>query len=444
MVLSGPLLRPGDRAYLAKALPWNRRYAATRPGAIALCQSPQDVQHCVRFAKARQVPFVTRSGGHSYAGYSTTGGLMVDVSAMNTVTYDSQTGLAHVAGGARNANVYAALGALEDSVALTHGRCLAVGVAGLVLGGGVGFNMRRHGITCDRLEATEIVTADGELCRCDGHHYDDLLWACKGGGGGNFGINTSFTFRPFPVSEVTVYLIQWTRSVEEVFAALAALLPNTPDRLGAKLSVNASPDGGLTVALLGQLVGTKGELESLLAPAYRIASPSSRTVRTQPYWEGQAFLSEESCPGYSHESSRYVYQNLSAGAIAMIFRYLRRWPGTSIGADWKAFLTGGVIDNIGREATAYVHRGAKMLSSIEVEWNSEDPPTLVQQNLAWQKEFHHAMAEFTSNEAFQNFIDPTQEDFLRFYYAENLENLVKVKRLYDPTNLFRFPQSIPG
>ncbi len=439
--LSGPLLRPGDRGYLAKALPWNRRYAATRPAGIASCRNSADVQQALLWARDHRVPLIVRSGGHSYAGYSTTEGLMIDVSGLNSFAYDQATGRAVLGGGARNASVYEALRPLNRAV--VHGRCLGVGVAGLTLGGGIGFNMRRFGVTCDLLESTEVVTSDGEILTCDRDRNPELYWACRGGGGGNFGVNTSFTFQTFPVSEITVFSIQWTAGLEEVFAALVALLPATPDRLGGKVSVRVSPDGSLAVALLGQLVGSPQELRGLLEPAYAKAKPGAERVEVRSYWDGQTFLSEEGCPEYSHESSRYVYKDIPAAGVATIFDYLRRWPGTSLGADWKAFLVGGAIDRVGRRDTAYVHRGASQLSSIEVEWNAEDPKSLVLENLAWQMEFHQAMAPFTSSESFQNFIDASQENYLRAYYAENLERLVAAKKRYDPSNTFKFPQSLP-
>jgi hypothetical protein len=439
--LSGPLLRPGDRAYLARALPWNRRYARTRPAGIAVCQKAEDVQASLRWARKYEVPLVVRSGGHSYAGYSTTEGLMLDVSSMNGVSFDPATGRATVGGGARNANVYASLRPLQRAV--THGRCLGVGVAGLVLGGGIGFNMRLHGLTCDGLVATEMVLASGERVICDRDRNADLFWASRGAGGGNYGIHTSFTFETFSVPEITVFSLQWTTALEDVFGTLLALLPRTPNRLGAKVSVNITPDGALSVNLLGQLVGPPSELRSLLEPAYAVAKPTTEQVSVKPYWDGQTFLSEEGCPEYSHESSRFGYKDLPSAAVATIFSYLRRWPGTSIGADWKSFLVGGTVNDKGRDETAYVHRGAIHLTSIEVEWNAEDAPDRVAENLAWQAEFHEAMGAYTSNEAFQNFIDPVQKDYLRAYYAENLEQLVEIKRRHDPGNVFRYPQSIP-
>jgi FAD/FMN-containing dehydrogenase len=157
----------------------------------------------VLWAKANGMPLAIRSGGHSYAGYSTTSGLLIDVSSMNEVGAPDVEGRVRMGGGARNANVYAGLRPANRSI--THGRCEGVGVAGLVLGGGIGFSQRRRGLTCDQLVETEIVTAAGERLVCNEKENADLVWACRGGGGGNFGVNVSVTFQTFPVDVMTVF-----------------------------------------------------------------------------------------------------------------------------------------------------------------------------------------------------------------------------------------------
>ncbi|HUZ50027.1 MAG TPA: FAD-dependent oxidoreductase, partial [Candidatus Dormibacteraeota bacterium] len=159
--LSGRLVLPGDRGYTEISLPNNLRYSAVRPAGIALCKNANDVSASILWAREHGVPLVARSGGHSYAGYSTTPGLMIDVRHINAISFDEHTGVASVGGGARNAGLSAYFS--NRNLAITHGRCPGVGVAGFVLGGGIGFNMRAHGLGCDQLVATEIVTADGMI-----------------------------------------------------------------------------------------------------------------------------------------------------------------------------------------------------------------------------------------------------------------------------------------
>ncbi|MBI4469979.1 MAG: FAD-binding oxidoreductase [Acidobacteria bacterium] len=445
--LHGQLVRPGDMDYLRYASPWNLRYAGVLPGGIARCADTGDVQASLGWARKYDVPLVIRSGGHSYAGFSTTQGLMIDVSPMNRVSFDPSTGMATLGGGARNADVYANL--RPPSVAVTHGRCKAVGVAGLVLGGGIGFNMRAHGLTCDQLVQTEMVLADGSRVICSSSENDELLWASRGGGGGNFGINTSFTIQTFPVGRLTVYLITWKEKIDEVLAALQNVVLASPNEMGCKVSVNAVRAGAentLNVQLLGQLIGTPSDLRDLLAPVYAISHPgnANEMVMEANYWDGQEFLSEDGTPEYSHERSRYVTGRIPDEGLANIVRHLRDWPGTKVGATWKFFLLGGAISRLRPADTAYVHRDASMISSIEVDWDATEEGTdVVIGNEMWLNEFHASMRPYTSEHSYQNFIDASQTDWQRAYYGTNLERLIEIKTKYDRTNVFHFPQSIP-
>jgi FAD binding domain/Berberine and berberine like len=438
--LQGTLLLPVDFGFSDAAEAWNLRFSEIRPAAIALCASAADVATCLLWAQANGVATVARSGGHSYAGYSNTTGLMIKLSGMNQVDYDSGTGMVRLGGGARNADVYSSLRGVGRAV--THGRCEAVGVAGLVLGGGIGFNMRRKGLTCDHLVATDLVTTDGRTLHCSDQENAGLFWACKGGGGGNFGINTSFTFQTFPASDVTVYNITWSSNLESLLPALLNLLPQTTDRLGCKLSV-INDGSSLSIELLGQIVGSQSELRSILAPIYALVAPSQEAIMATDYWDGQDFLSEEGTPEYTHERSRYIYHPVPADGSRTILDFLRHWPGTGASATWKIFLMGGAVDAVARDATAYVHRGASMISSIELDWIETDTVATVAKNQTWLAEFHEAMRPYTSEESYQNFIDEAQNDYLRAYYGDNLGQLVQVKRKYDPLNVLTYQQAIP-
>lgn len=435
---------PGSMGYYDRAKPWALQYAGTLPAGIARCANEKDVQTCIAWARKHGVSLAARSGGHSYAGYSMTTGLLIDLTLMNSVAIDTRSGQARVGGGAKNKDVYAALRA--PGLAITHGRCEEVGVAGLVLGGGIGFNMRAQGLTCDRLVSTRIVTADGQALTCSETENADLFWAIRGAGGGNFGVHTQFTFAPFPANDITVFKITWSDKLEEVFAAVQRMALAAPTTLGLKVSVIAMPRQGvnqLTVNLLGQLVGREAELTSLLASLYAVASPTASTIREMSYWDGQGFLSEEGVPEYSHERSRFATTAISGDGIATIFRNLRAWPGTSVAATWKYFLMGGVLNDKRATDMAFVHRGATMITSIELEWNPGDDGTLLQKNFRWLDAFHDEMATYTSASSYQNFIDRRQTNYLDAYYGSNIGRLMQVKRQVDPNNVFTYPQAIP-
>jgi hypothetical protein len=174
-----------------------------------------------------------------------------------------------------------------------------------------------------------------------------------------------------------------------------------------------------------------------------LATPIQETVQNTPYWDGQDFLSDEGLPQYSHERSRYIYEPVPAGGSRLILDFLRRWPGTAGSAIWKIFLTGDAVSSVAPDATAFIHREAIMISSIELDWNAADTVKTVERNEAWLAEFHEAMRPFTSDECYQNFIDEAQNDYLQAYYGLNLDRLIRVKRQYDPTNILNYQEGIP-
>ena len=445
--INGTVLLPGAPGFDPFTLPYALQYGKTIPQAVVRCMSEKDVVTTVKWARQNNITITTRSGGHSYAGYSSTNELLLDLSGMTNISLNSSTGLATVDGGARNKHVYAAF--REPSLAITHGRCKAVGVGGLVLGGGIGFNMRAQGLTCDQLVETRIVTAEGDIAVCSETENPDLFWAIRGAGGGNFGIHTSFTFKPFPVTNVTRFELQWSANAQQVFARLQDVLLSAPNTLGAKVSVElvelrTRPPGTTlkrpVVTLLGQFKGEVAEFEALLAPVNAISTPTGE-IKNEAYWDAQEFLSEEGSPEYVHERCRFAFEPLSGAAIATIFAKLAEWPGTSGSAVFKYFLLGGAISEKAPNETAFFARDAKMITSIELTWKEGDQNIFG--NKQWLDEFHLIMQAYTSKYSYVNFIDRNEVNFLEAYYGPALPKLKAIKKLVDPKNHFRFPQSIP-
>ena len=244
--LRGGLLLPGDPAYDVAMTPANSRYDGIKPVAVAQCVSERDVVTCVNWARAHGVPPVVRGGGHSYAGFSMTDGLMLDLGLMTGVDFNRRTGVAVTDGAARNQNVFDAT--INSDYVLPGGTCLAVGTGGLVLGGGVGYNTHWAGLTCDHLVSSRIVTADGRVRRIDADHHPDLFWACRGGAGGSFGVNTQFTFhlKRIPRTDVAFYRFDW-RGADAAAAVLGAfdhVLAKAPAALNAVAQAQAVPLAG--------------------------------------------------------------------------------------------------------------------------------------------------------------------------------------------------------
>src|SRR6266516_1440176 len=239
--LRGEVVLPGASGYEQARLLFNTRFDVVKPRAVVFCESTADVERTVRWARRHAVRIVPRSGGHSYGGYSTTSGVIVDVSRLKGVALDRH-GHAVIGAGARLIDVYDHLA--QHGRTVPAGSCPTVGIAGLALGGGVGFASRKYGLTCDNLVEATVVLADGTAVVANKRVHPDLYWALRGGGGGNFGIVTRLVFRTHPVSQVATYAIEWPWSdAAKVVQAWQRLAPQAPDVLFALLNLNSTVSG---------------------------------------------------------------------------------------------------------------------------------------------------------------------------------------------------------
>jgi FAD/FMN-containing dehydrogenase len=381
------------------------------------------------------------------------GGLMLNLRLMSSARITN--GSVTVAGGILNQKLYALLA--QNDLAVTHGRCLTVGAAGFVLGGGIGFNMRAHGLACDQLTASEIVTAGGQI-RSIGPQASgvesELFWACRGGGGGNFGVSTSFTLSTFPAEPVTVFMLTWpaeTRHTDKIALALIADLEKAPLDLGlgTRLSLQApkpkdrARGAGVAISLIGQLKGSPADLDGVLARATAIAKPHHALVwGNAPYWAAQALLEEGYGSGYFQERSTFAAPGQAVKAIAHVFHHLLAWPGASGGADLRFFQMGGKINEVDAGATAFPHRNSAWIMDVGLSWGGHDPSHMVAAARAWQDRLYESLRPFSTGGAYVNFPDPSLADWRRAYYLGNLARLQRIKKKIDPNRLFDFPQAI--
>ena len=449
--LRGRLLRPGDRGFSAASVPYNRRYAAIVPGGVALCADAADVATAVLWARRYEVPFAARSGGHSYGGYSASRGLVISLAPLNAIRVDREALTVTAGAGARLREVYAGLAG--SGVAVPGGRCPTVGISGLLLGGGFGFSSRQLGLTCDQLLETEVVTADGQVVRATRASHPGLLWACQGGGGGNFGINTRYTLRATPVGRVSVYRLEWPWArAAAALAAVQALMAHAPAALSCRVGLDVHGGGTVTggtpergVSALGQYFGPSRDLAELLAPVLAAAWPSAQLVEDRSYLAAQAFLARNVPSGGFASRSRFLRRALPAAGIDTAIRQVERWPGSSNpgGGGMTLFAWGGRISEVRPAATAFVHRDAAFLMDTETSWTDRDGPRVVSANLDWLDGIYGALRPFGTAEAYQNFIDPALADWAHAYYGANLPRLKQLKRDWDPDRVFRFPQAIP-
>jgi FAD/FMN-containing dehydrogenase len=431
-MLDGHVVVPAGAGYDAARRLWNTRFDGLRPRAIVYCASIPDVQRVVRWGRKNAIHVVPRSGGHSYAGYSSGNGVVVaDVSQLHTVTVAG--GLATIGAGAMLGPVYAALA--QHGVSIPAGSCPTVGIAGLALGGGVGYASRQLGTTADRLRRVHIVTAEGELRRCDATHHSDLFWACRGGGGGNFGIVTDLTFATAPVSNVAVFSIEWpwSQAVQAV-TAWQAFAPHAPDSLFSVLDLIATGPPATTphVVSAGQYFGPESDLASLLQPLTSVGTPTRVRTQTLSYLDAMAHWAGGKARLSFAAKSDYVNTPLPQAAIAALVNGVAARQSTGRGA---IFLDahGGAINRVPKGATAFVHRDA--LFSIQY--------TAQNGGATWLAQVYAQLRPHVSGFAYQNYVDPQLATWRHAYYGGNLARLRKIKRDVDPHGFFHFAQSVP-
>jgi FAD/FMN-containing dehydrogenase len=315
--LVGPLFLPGQLGFAAVANGYNPRYDGRSPAAVARCSSAADVAACVRYATNAQIPFSLRSGGHSYTGWSSSAGLVVDVSPMAGVQIDRASGVARIGAGAKLIDVYQALG--SAGVGIPAGSCPSVGMAGLTLGGGFGVLSRAWGLTSDNLRGAEVVLGDGRVVRADANDNSDLFWALRGGGGGSFGAATSFDLAIRPAPEVQTYFLRFSQAAAaQVLDGWQRWAPYADRRLWSALHLSAIPSTGVRdVTVAGTWIGPARDMDGVLNAFVRTvgAKPTSRSQGTHSYLS--AMLLEAGCKTFER-------CHLKPRAVSFASRWRRR------------------------------------------------------------------------------------------------------------------------
>ncbi|WP_432037466.1 FAD-binding oxidoreductase [Streptomyces cucumeris] len=449
--LDGTLIRPEDDGYNEWGHPQNLRYDARRPAGVVVCHTARDVRTAILWAQRTGIHLVARSGGHSYGGYSATRGLLVDLGQLNDVRPDREAGTVTMGAGARNSGIYSAL--QPHNLAVSAGRCPTVGISGLTLGGGFGFSSRQLGLTADALACTRVVTAAGNSLVCDERRHPDLFWACRGGGGGNFGINTEFTFRTTPVDTVAIYQLDWDwRDTTAAFAAVQALAAGAPNafscRIGGGSAGRTRPEirAARKVSALGQFFGSADDLRDLLAPVLRTARPKRVLIENQTFWQAKDFFYHSVPSDRYAVTSSYLDRPLPERGVETFMEAVDDWPGSSNpdGAGIAVFAWGGAIGEVAPRQTAFIHRTAGFLLACQTTWAEQDDAALVAANLRWLRGLSRDLDAYGNGQAYQNFIDPGLRDWRRAYYGANYPRLTEVKRRYDPGDFFHFAQGVTG
>jgi len=444
-LLHGQLILPGDEAYESARGVWNAT-ADRHPALIIRPLNVADVITAVTFARGQQMEVSVRSGGHNMAGYGTNdGGLVIDLSQMKAMTVDPELRIARIEPGLTWGEVARTL--QPHSLALTSGDTSSVGVGGLLLGGGIGWMVRKYGLAIDRLRAVELVTADGEFLRASAGKNAELFWGLRGGGG-NFGVATAFEVDLHPAGMVLGGAVFYDAAeAEGILRACARYAAAAPDELTTMAMLMAAPPapfippekrGTPIVALLVCCTGDLAEGARVVAPLRQLATPIADVISPMPYPGMFALTEEATVRGLQHSVRSLFLRTLSDEVIHTIVEEAAAImsPMTLV----QVRVLGGAMSRVAADATAFAHRDKQALvMATRFAPASTDPePVRARTEQIWQ-----ALRPYASG-VYVNFLGDEGEQRIREAYPPaTYARLASLKQRYDPTNLFHLNQNIP-
>ncbi|HEX6620547.1 MAG TPA: FAD-binding oxidoreductase [Solirubrobacteraceae bacterium] len=443
--LAGVLIRPGDPQYESARRVWNGM-VDRRPALIARCAHQDDVVTAVRFAREHGLALAVRGGGHNVAGNAVCDdGVVVDLSGQRAVEVDPVARTARVSPGALLGDVDRATQAF--GLATPTGNVSLTGVAGLTLGGGLGWIARKHGPACDNLLCAEVVTADGERVTASADENPDLLWGLRGGGG-NFGIVTALEYRLHPVGPQVIAggVVHDFADAPEVLRFFADFAATAPDELSFTASTFRAPPGfPVAPELHGELVTVlavcyAGDLaagERALRPLRSFGRPLADLVAPMPYTALQSGSDAAYPSGRRNYWKSHFVGEITDAAIAQVVEHAPRM--TSPLSSFYFQHLGGAIARAGADTAAFSHREAAFEFTILTVW--EDPAEDAE-HIAWARELFAAMAPYADGVYVNNLGTEGAEGVKAAYAPATYERLVALKDAYDPDNVFHLNQNV--
>ncbi len=458
MGLTGRVLHSGDPGWdeARKGFALWAPYDKEMPQAIVFCQSEQDVVNAINFCREKKCPIRARCGRHNYEAYSSLckNGVIVDVSELEAVSVSADRTQATVGAGQFSLDLFEALGQVGVTMPMATGP--SVGVAGLTLGGGFGVTSRKWGLACDNLLALRLVLADGSVVNASATENPDLFWACRGGGGGNVGIVTEFTFQVHPIGFVGIFTIDWTwDAFEPVVAKFMDWAPHADDSLTSVLAlVSGEPK---TISLYGQFTPDDptelGNIQAQLAPILAAAPPRGVNIQAlpavnatrvilgvdplQPMWR----VNQHSDNQIFKSTSAFARAPFPPEALAILKSALENVPPLDAPPSQPTMVQllagGGAVARVPLADTPILHRDADIVVQYDGYWTS---PTDGRETIRWVETLRNDLLPWASG-AYINYIDDKIHNINHQSFGEiNLTRLRKIKKHYDPDNLFDFPQ----
>jgi len=448
--LQGDLVRPGESGYAAAHRLYDPRYDGIRPTAVVRAEALSDVVETIKFARAHDLTLRPRSGGHSYVGVSTgAGAIQLDLTRMRWVRYDA--GVATVQAGARLFDVHDTLDGHGRTI--PTGTCPTVGVSGLTLGGGVGVESRLLGLTCDTLTEAVVVTADGAVHRTSASREPSLFWALRGGGGGNFGVVTRYTFRTFAARSAGFFFLHFrSADAEQVVRGWLARLPAMPRSSWANVHLDAT-SGGIDVRIVGLSTTGDGHAEAALLESSIGRPVTQATFFTRNHHDAVRLLAgcstktDQEChlvpAGELPRESFAAGSDVIAGGVSQLDAAVRLVRRRGLAGGRGSLILdplGGAVGDLTPGATAFPWRRAKGIAQWYVPLPSSAGSSTVDAAYSWVRSGHSAFGSASAG-GYVNYLEPGRT--LRAYYGSNFDRLRRVKAAVDPTNFFHSKYSVP-
>lgn len=443
--VNGVVLQPGDDGYDAARTVWNAMIDR-KPALIVRCSGAADVIAAVNFARDLDLLLSVKGGGHNVAGRAVCDdGLMIDLGDLNGVRVNPETQTARVGAGATWGDVDHETQAF--GLATTGGIVSTTGVAGLTLGGGFGYLHRKYGLASDNLRSIDVVTADGEFVRASEDENPELFWGMRGGGG-NFGIATSFEFALHEVGPEVLAgrLIYPLESAPEVFRFYREFMANAPREVMIYPAfIQGNPAMGLPEPLQGETLfglatmfsGDIAKGKEVLQPLREFAEPIADTIQPTPYVEHQQSSDELYQKGHRNYWKSHFYHEVSDEFIETVMDHVDPLPSpfTTVYGEWVE----GATSEAELDATAFPHRDKRFLFTISPKWADPDRDDEL---IEWAKEFHDALKPYATDGVYMNYLDRDEDERIEDAYGDRYERLQELKNEWDPGNLFRMNQNI--
>jgi FAD/FMN-containing dehydrogenase len=442
----GDLIGPGDAQYDAARRIWNGAIDR-RPGLIARCTGVADVRAAIRFARERDLLVAVRGGGHNVAGTAVCDdGLVIDLSPMKGLLVDPEARTARAQSGLlwgefdRETQVF--------GLAATGGIISHTGIAGLTLGGGLGWLMRRHGLAADHVLSADVVTADGDVVHASPETHDDLFWGLRGGGG-NFGVVTSFEYRLQPIGPIVLAGIRLYPAVRarEVLRRYREFCATAPDELTTIAVLRMAPPApflprevhGQPVVVIGACyAGPVADGERAVAPLRRLGPPLVDLIRPTPYVSHQAMFDPTAPHGLGYYWKSEYVSSLSDALIDTLAE--RAWEAPTPESYTIIFHLGGAVGRADPQGSAFEDRRAAHAVNIDAVWSD---PARASECRAWTRDLWEAVRPHSTGRVYVNFLGEEGQDRVRAAYGEaKYARLQTLKRKYDPTNFLQLNQNI--